>query len=678
MVYNPFTISVRKFLEDNSFRGNKIIAQWIANVFAIKLATGNIQDLESTITEEVKIEMKSGDIFYVNTFCNRGLINEQTNENESKHPLTNAVKNIYTSLILEGSSEHEKLVIYNELRYDLENIVGEMIAKESTLQQYEHWIKIVDKIANEHCFYTSWADALPIESINAEKHKYSVIPANTKLSDLANIHGYSKNNEEATNNYLAYIAEIKEKPLVEYLKLASRSSEILHLKGHIYLRQHLLKRISFKEWIQFIDSLVYPNLQDHIFLWIDKLSEYEEIIRTIMECNSLVTPKEHLLIISFENYYNFLDRTLTDLYGIISKRENVHNTDEISDAIDKAESEYSLWIEKYIPESFQVVLNLIFHEKELRDSKFFITFFEWINSHSTLYFTNPSVKCKVKLIDQLNEIFIKRLTQNLVDIEYLINNIQTYQVNYEALKKFVSKLEDNKLGTAYRDNLFDLYKNFIESEAFGWTTEGNVDFASAINNTYYFSKVLAEYTDYFKRWESLLHQYKTNHDGWQKTFPDHKIYQRESFLFCAGIGIAYRLFDNEQENTARDIFSKVMGQFIKQLRNSGDMNSIDYLTPIKFASITIGSFDIENADTYLLTIAQNCDKLMYILVALHDLLEYHPAFIPSKKLSDLIRQRIDNEFWIIANKKSEKGLKTEFDYYTQLKDIAIENCLRTS
>ncbi len=636
--------------------------------------TGKIALLDKQITSAIKSEIVNGDLFYLNAFRTGGFITKHTQEHESHQPLYDVVKSIYSNIISEQNTGHEKLSIYTELRHSLEEMLGEIIANEKSLQQYELWVKISKYLRGEHHLQESWINTVPTASINLEKHKFSTIPKGTKLSDLANFSGYGRNNEQDAANYLSHIAKAKSKPLVDYLHDASRSSDLLTFKEGIYLQQILLKKAGIDDWLLFIDSLCYPNLQDHTFLWVDELYEYTNIIQALSTVHLVTTPKEHLLIITLENYFDFLDRTITELYGMSLKSQTTHNNIGPSEIIEEAKKEFTQWMENCIPNSFERILNVIFPDHLLKKNTFFNTFFDWINSHTSLHYTHHLADCKIKLLDTLNDIFVKRLSENEEDAQFLLNSLEPHQVNYEALKKLVTVLTDKKPAAPYNEKLLNLYIHFIESDKFSWYADGNIDFAAALNNTYYFSQVLNTFSNAFERWAALFYKLKVNHDGWLKTPSDYKRYQRESFIFCAGAGLAYNNYSNKRQTDGQEQLFNVLNLLLQQLGNSGDINSIDYATPLKFASIAIGEFDKGYADAYLNLIAEKCDKLKHILIAVHTLLEYHKSFVPSENLKNLIRKRIDGEFWIIESKKADATFKNELEYYTKLKTVALELC----
>jgi hypothetical protein len=670
--FNPSVSSIKGFLKKNSFTGNSKVCAWLEELFKLKILKGNICiPFENTLTDEIKNCLKQGDDFYFNLFRANGFITEHTSPKESSQPLTNAANYIYNSLFREAKLNHESLLIYTELRHLLEKELGKKIAFDSKLQVYENWKLISEELEVEHKIYNAWLKNIQPESINKEKINFALIPSSAKLSELSNLRGYGRNAEEEANNYISHIKKYKSASVVEYIHEAARSSDLLEFKGSIVLQQELLHRTGLIDWLLFTDSLKYPNLQDHNFLFITSIDDYPVIINYILCNNSFTTPKEHLLIIALENYYDFADRTVSGIHQLFFGRDN----DEKKEVIANAKIQYNSWLNDIIPSSFTAILNIVFPSNKLHESANFTTFFEWINSHNTLHFTHPAAAPKVKLIETLNDLFQKRLDSNEEDRHQLIDALKPKQINYEALKKMVLILDKNKTDLLFRDKLSETYIAFITGKDFSWFATGNVDFAAAINNAYYFSQLINCFEDAFMKWKSLLMQCKTVHEGWLKNQADVKIYYREAFLFCTGIGMAYNLYSNKDALAGKKTLFSILELLITQIRNSGDMSSIDYTTPIQFAAITIGNFDAGGAEPFLKIVLEKTDKIKYLLIALNDLLEYNKSLTLSAASKSAITQKINDEFWVIEHQKTGVVMKDKLNYYIELKRKALEVCL---
>ena len=674
-INNPFGKQIRDFLLQNSFPGNTIVIEWLKKLFKHKIFhTKQFFDFETETNPVLNKTLNEGDYYYLHLFRENNFIKEDAMEKETQFPLTEIVKNIYGCFILKNNSHSEPLLIYSELRCKIENEVGRLLANDPTLQSYEHWLLINEELDIEYNIFSTWVSNIPLNSINKEKYKFSLIPKGTLLSDIANLRSYGRNNEAAAKNYIVHIGKLAAKSAFEYIQEAGRSSDLLTLKENLYFRQQLLQRAGILDWLQLTDSLGYANLQDHVFLWIDNLEQYTSIRDHRAKNDKFHTPNEHLLLIGLENYFDFVDRTLEGLYGLSFKRYNYNNSAEIEQFIEVAKNEYERWLSDLIPQSFNQILNSIFPVNELHNSKFFLSFFEWINSHSKLHLSHDRTESKRKLIDLLNKTFQKRLDIHERDRHFLIDNISLAQVNFEGLKKFLSVYNESKSDLAFRDKLYEKYLSFLNSSEFSWHAESNVNFEAALNDAYYFSLIIISYDDGLSKWMNLFHQYKIIHEGWLKGSADYRAYYRESFLLTAGIGIAYNYYSENDTKVGTDALLTVLNMLIKQTRSCNEKTSIDYKTPLKFAAIAAGRYSPENSEAILAIVTDKMDSLKYLLIILNELWTNSKNFSISNDLKNRIRTKIDNEFWVIEDRKTEAVLKHELEYYIQLKAKALELC----
>jgi hypothetical protein len=455
---------------------------------------------------------------------------------------------------------------------------------------------------------------------------------------------------------------LKSKPSYEFIKEATRSSEYVHFKSKSNLQRKLIYRLGLKEFLQFVDSLKYPIVQDYALSFLNELNDFTAILKYMVSTVKLKTRKEYLLLMILQNYFNFLFHTLNDLNGIAIQKYN--ESEDAKPAKEEAKNLYEKWINELVPQSFNTFLDILFKKKELRGSRYFLLFFQWINDYSKLYITNPGMNAKGELIDLLNESFQKRLDQHIKDRHFLIDNTDLRLINYEALKKLVSIYYENKTDTEFRDKLYNLYLNYIASESFSWHAQGNINFNEAINIPYYFSLVLESYPDALGKWNSIFEHSKTEHEGWAFTKANHKLYDRESFLLSSGIGLAYsRYIQNESANTKEMLF-EVLGKILQQHRYSSGSKTIDYLTPLLFAAITIREFARDAVDEFILLLCKKLDDLKILLRCLHELIDDEVLYATTSSKKE-IKNRIKEEFWVIENNKSDRELH-ELKYYSSL------------
>ena len=614
---NRFSQMAKNLILEKPFEGIGAIAQWLEKLLCQCTKDETVsQDFESAVTENINEILLKGDNYYHQLFQKNGIINEHNADNEVANPFTLAVKKIYETLFLENSSNSgEGLLVYRELRLEIERKFGLLLAGNKSLQAYENWVYLSQKLDNgEYELYRAWIKNIPVESLLAEKEKFSVVK-NTELHDLAHLHSFRRTNKADAKNYISHLSKISTKSAVDFINEATRGSDLLMLNEAANFQLQLVLRLPASDFVLFIDSLKYPNLQDHAFFTITDFEKYPEIIKEILNNTNLKTPKEHLLLISLENYYDFICRTVTDLYSL--SQSSHYDIDSALTKQLKGEALliYRKWIDEYISASFNKILNELFAGKGHRESKYFLLLFEWLNSHNKLHLTHPSNEGKALVIDLLNDLFLKRIGKDKAERHFLIEN---QPVNYEALKKLVTLLDENKEDLVFRDKLNTIYCDFIPADKFSWYATGNVNFEEAINNAYYFSQVLCSYDDAVNKWIELFEKYKPNHEGWAFTFPDYKVYQREAFLLTAGIGMAYYKF-TDGKSDAIAILLAVINRFFQQFRSCSKHHSVDYVTPLKFAAITTGKYMPQEAEYFLRIVDSKFDGLKYLLIATAEL-----------------------------------------------------------
>lgn len=663
----------RKTIVNNSFEETAAVAGWLEQLFAEKIGgKKSFRNFENAITGTLKATLQKGDEYYFELFRKEKIINKKTADKQLNNPFTSVVQAIYNGLFKNNHSYNEDLTIYRELRLHIEKQIGALIAVDSSLQSFKCWLNISQNLEVEHDIYRAWIRNIPLDNIIAEKDKFSVIKK-ADLNELAYIRGYGRNNKAEAKNYIAHLKKLSTKPIFDYITEVTRGSDLLTLKAVPELQQTLVRRLNVGDWLLFIDSLHFPNLQDHAFLSVNILSDYTEIIGDLLKNKKLKTPKAHLFLITLENYYDFIDRTTTDLLSLSQRSHYDEKSKEIKQLKKEVSNEYDLWFKEYIPDSFNRILSEIFPEGVLNQSEFFLLLFEWINSHGKLHLVHRGNESKKSLIDLLNDLFLKRLGTNQSDRHFLIENLQKSQVNYEALRKLVSIYEENKGDLYFRDRLYCIYLDFISAESFTWHASENVDFEEAINNAYYFSQILCSYDDSYIKWDSLFAIHKTAHEGWHFTYADYKIYQREAFLLTAGVGMAYLKYLHVK-GEAEIVFYKVIGKLVNQHRNAGESRSVDYVSPLKFAAVTVGRYSPGNCEDFLKLVSAKFDDLKYILIVLAELKEYNKNLSLSEEFKRQISKRIADEFWIIENRKSDLLLRQSLDYYKSLKENAMEFC----
>lgn len=670
---NPLPVKINKFLTNHPFDNLDQLIYWIKEQLKSKLASETeFLPFEDALLPDLRPVLENADTFYYNLFHDSEFINEHTQDKECIRPLTQSLAVLYERLFRGERTTTESLTIYTELREQIEKQLGDLLAKDETLQTYELWEAINKELENEHEIYTSWLNSISPERIQQEKHKFDLVPPKTPFSKLAFLEGSGRHAEQNAANYIAHCSRISKSNAFHYFTAATRQADIWDLTSEIYLQQRLLFRVGSKEWLLFIDSLSYLNIQNHCFWLLAEIDDFVAVIKIITSTESFQTPKEYLLLCALQNYFDFLNRTLQEFQECSGISYKSHSAPDKEDIYKVAKKAYEDWKEEIIPKTFHGILNEVFKKEALSKSEYFPVFFDWINSFSKSNLVHPAAETKAELIDLLNELFQQKLGSNNADIHYLIDQLTPEQLSFEALKKLLFAYLDHKKDDLLRDKLYVTYRTFIDNEKFSWHADGSVRYSDAINNCYYLSNLLCSYDDGIKRWHILLNQHKANFDGWSRTLPDYKTYQKESFLFCVGIGMAYYYYENKQKSKGDTILFDVMQMLIKQIRNCARESSVDYKTPLKFAALSIGSHSPENSEQFISLITQKCDNLHTLLLCLVELKEYNKQLTLSDTLKINIRNRIGNEFEFLREKRASEY---ESNTLLELKKAALSLCL---
>ncbi len=678
-INNDYTVKVRQVLISHPFAQNDELARWLTDLFKKKInGFSGYQKFEKDVTATLQQILWEGDQFYSNLFQSRGFITEQAKARESPTPYTNAARAIYSSIFLDNHTHAESLTIYGELRIWIEKELGKELAKEKSLQTFKQWLQVDEELEVEHNIIDGWMDSLPVLSLKKEKHNIIEVKNSVRLHQLARLQFGPKNNQETAKQYLISQRENKKKRSFEYIRLATKSADLLHFQPEYSLKKRMAAKLGPADFIEFVDLLKYPILQNHAFYAIQELNDYINIIALICSRSKRKTTKEHLLLIALDNYYEFLCRTLMDLNHLATYKGYMERSDEAKAAAKEAGDEYSKWMKVLIPDSFTKILESIFPKKELSNSKYFLIFFEWINSHPTLYLTHPSNDPKKEIIELLDGQFQTRLNQHRTDRHYLIDHLVVEQIDYDGLKKLCALHHEHQTDTTFREKLFNHFLEYIKSTDFRWNTEGNADVMEAINDAYYFSQVIASYPDCSGQWNTVFAQHKIHHEGWITNPSDFLQEQRESFVLAAALGMAYFKYTSGSLAEGATLLNDAVEVIIKQHRNSCGYRDAGYKIPLLFAAIIIKEFAPQIADQFAVQVIERIDSLKLFLRTINQMLDEPTIKHLNPVTKTRIGERIKREFWIIENNKTDVELRPNAEYYTDLKKQIIEKCSKSA
>lgn len=572
-----FLVQAEDFINKNPYKDIEQLIDWIANVSIKKIVQNEevIPFEDGTLsTPGISELLERGDRYYTNLFRENGYITERTRNNESTTILTEIFREVYS--IIRGTPEHfsSSLIVYDKLKAYIGSTFAEKITQNHSFQKYEHWLALEELFVYERFIPIDWINGIAQHLIELELPKFCTLADKTTLSDLAI--NLDRRNENSYDDYWAHFDQIAKLPVLDYLDKAVDVNNSWHFKGDIYFRLHLSKKAGIKYWLQLVDQLCYPFLQNNTFLDIDDTSDYGEIIEILADIqNSFSTPREHLIMLTLNNFMEFAQRTSMVFLDYQMGRKQMKSDNELKKI---AEDDFNDWQKGSLTLAFNRILQALFPRIELSESPYLNLFFEWINKYRLDDVLTHKDAAIEKVIKELLPIFQQRLIDAPNSPYMVLSNITIKNLN--ELSMLGNCWYENK-ELEIRDALFEKYCSYISSSSFMWNVS-NVYSNEVVNQAYHFSVLILDYPDYEKKWNLLFEKDKIRYEGWKSNgSPTSEHYQKECYLLLAGIGISCILFEREEANKGDEILSKLTQITLSQYRSQPN-DRFDYLIPLKF------------------------------------------------------------------------------------------------
>ena len=110
--------------------------------------------------------------------------------------------------------------------------------------------------------YHAWMSQIDEESIKTNVDDLIFISPASKLHELADLIGLRKEREKASEAYVLNLAKLNEKSDWEYVRESADKSDLLSLNDELIFKESLLLRLEIKYWMEWVDNLKWPILQD--------------------------------------------------------------------------------------------------------------------------------------------------------------------------------------------------------------------------------------------------------------------------------------------------------------------------------------------------------------------------------------------------------------------------------
>ena len=195
--------------------------------------------------------IKEGDYFYNNLLNTKEWVSKDSTDLINKNPFTYSLTKVYNEIWgIRNENKSVELGIYNALQKYLFERVGESIAHEAEYNTIEVWENIYITTYDFDGFYNKWLYNIDINLITSNLNELINIPSKVQLHELATFMDYRREKEEYTQAYLEKLKNLEQKSDWEFIREATRSSDLLSLEENLYLKEELETTNRLRQWKQ--------------------------------------------------------------------------------------------------------------------------------------------------------------------------------------------------------------------------------------------------------------------------------------------------------------------------------------------------------------------------------------------------------------------------------------------
>ncbi|MEP1891831.1 MAG: hypothetical protein ABJJ14_09180, partial [Cyclobacteriaceae bacterium] len=310
-----------KLFSDNSFSDMERVAIWLKEQLKQIVRSEQSTKIlfeEINLPDEVHKGIEQGNEFYSTLFDQDEWIPEKSGDLKINNPFSFAIERIYNTLYeIQNISRSPELTIYAELQKHIETVLGEIVARDESLNNVQAWLKLDSATEELGGFYQAWVQGIEISKLLRAVNDLIFIPTGSRLHDLATSMDYRGNQEKWSIDYEHKLSTLNKKSDWEYIRRATKGSDLFSFEDTLRHKQNLVFRCGINFWVQWLDNLKWPTLQDHAFLFIERIDLYEQILQIIVnEKSPPKTKPNHLLLIVLKNYYKCLEKISMTLFHL--------------------------------------------------------------------------------------------------------------------------------------------------------------------------------------------------------------------------------------------------------------------------------------------------------------------------------------------------------------------------
>jgi hypothetical protein len=666
-----FTIEGERVLASNRFPYEGSLLDFFENLAMERIVSGKrpIAFAKVLKKDEKLLSMLSeADNFYSTLFDNDNLIPPSARDMENKKPMSILYVAIYH--LFQGSRPRfdDSVGIYWTFReYYFKKICLRLVLN-PLFNKLEHWSKLKTLLSGPTFRWDEWLNGIPKNALVAEKDKFTIISPNATLYQMAELSLLSAGRIANAKKYITAFKQMDRSDLLKFVDKATSGSEYLHYKKDITFRLALCEQLGAEVWLDLVQALKYPNLQDHAFLFLKSIDFYPGIFLSLAAGGN---PNDHdrgvLILIGLRNFMQHIFKIGGDLLGYY-RADNYYDHPNREQILARAEKISAEWFSKKLAGLFSEILNGLFPNGVL-SGEFGIYFLRWFHGHKTSNDSSIYDRQKNRAIEVMDSIFKDFFYANGKNLSFILTRKSDDRYGWEEFRLLTSSPEAKPISKDINKKILDIHIEYIRSKKFEWS--GDSEFNNrTIKQAYSFSELLIEQGDFLERWNELYLEFRLYHEGWRAHHGwDRKEMQKECYILTAGIGIAYRLYNEKQSVEARNLLTRILDKGLSQARLCRTEDSI-YISPLAAALHTLKHCDQDILHEKVEVLELNTDNLRQLLRVLAVVYNKEGPMVPNSTRK-VIRGRISRDYFIIENKFREPILNQELKYFDGLKDIIL-------
>ena len=668
----------KSLFAQNAFLPSEIAVVWLLEQLKQRISSSE-DGAKTRFTDlnhspELQTSLTEGDSFYTRLFDEGNWISERVQDMRSETPFSQAIERLYNRLWdLYNDEVRSELVVYSELEHHIEVELGRHVAKDSSLNNLAGWISIKDATHGLWKFQQSWVASIDEPKIQSLSNDLVYIAPNVPLHELASLMERRHDKVAASASYATELKRLQTESDWTYVRELTDKSDMLDLNSDQHLKQDLLLRLGMEPWLKWVDGLKWPILQDHAFLFIQRIDRLEELVALITKGQlSLKTKSEHLLLMVLQNYVELIIKISNNLFHLKEGEWNYPESEDAQDIIDAARQQYDDWMNRELKDSCNRVFDMIFGAAPVSESGYFDGVFEWINSLSKQHYNNkryPNPSLDSLMI--INEAFQQKLNNDTTNKLKIVASVPINQLNWQVFEKLVGILEHDENDEFFQRTLFDTYVSYLESDHFRW----NVKFEDlCLNQACNFSYVLKKLDHPLNEWKKLISKYRCIHEGWlARNIAGYEPRTKEAFVLITGACLSYTCYKENDLVNGVSVYDHVLDIVFEQYRSDFSTNEKDYWIALQLLAHIVGTYDQTKANALAQLLADKMDTEEGFLVVTQTLTA--TLLKQSQNLNGLsktkIEERINGRFWIIEERYKDGMKKQDLTYYHELRDAVL-------